>query len=108
MIERSAIVDGIRRTALYSADAGGPDGFGDYRYSLRIEWQRDLLAQDRGLAQFCLLNPSTANHLGNDPTVTRCCGYARRWGYRGCIVTNISAWRATDPLDMVAAPFPIG
>ncbi len=44
-----------------------------------------------------MLNPSTADHVHDDPTIRRCMGFARAWGYGGIAVVNLYAWRATDP-----------
>ena len=52
---------------------------------------------------FCMLNPSTADANIDDPTITRCCGFARREGAGGIIVVNLSPWRATDPRDLERA-----
>lgn len=54
------------------------------------------------------LNPSTADETANDPTIRRCIGFARDWGYGGLLMTNIFAFRATDPRVMKAHPEPIG
>lgn len=55
-----------------------------------------------------MLNPSTADETANDPTVARCIKTSQKWGYGGCVVTNIFAIRATDPEDMKRAKDPIG
>ena len=55
-----------------------------------------------------MLNPSTASALRNDPTVERCERRARSWGYGGFRVTNLFAWRATDPRNLKATPDPVG
>jgi hypothetical protein len=55
-----------------------------------------------------MLNPSTADEVQNDPTVERCERRARHLGFGSFRVTNIFAWRATDPRDMKAALDPIG
>lgn len=54
------------------------------------------------------LNPSTADEVKNDPTVTRCINYVKQWGYDGLIMTNIFAFRATDPTCMKEASEPVG
>lgn len=54
------------------------------------------------------LNPSTADEVNDDPTVRRCIGYARAWGYNSLIMANIFAFRATFPRDMKAAADPVG
>ena len=54
------------------------------------------------------LNPSTADETKDDPTIRRCQGFARDWGYGGLYMANIFAFRATLPKDMKAAPDPIG
>ncbi len=57
---------------------------------------------------FIGLNPSTADERILDPTVRRCIDYAKRWGYGALCMTNIFAWRDTDPQDMMKAEEPIG
>jgi hypothetical protein len=54
------------------------------------------------------LNPSTADETNDDPTVRRCIGYARSWGFGGLLMTNLFAFRATDPRDLKRAPDPSG
>ena len=57
---------------------------------------------------FVMLNPSTATEVANDPTVERCERRARALGYGAMRVTNIFAFRATDPKVMRAHPEPVG
>ena len=57
---------------------------------------------------FLMLNPSTATESQNDPTVERCERRARALGFGSFCVTNIFAWRDTDPALMRAATDPIG
>lgn len=74
-----------------------------YRYRLQKRWDDELPS-----INFIMLNPSTADEIVSDPTVTRCENRAREWGYGGLIVTNIFAFRATDPKDMKAQDDPVG
>ena len=74
-----------------------------YRYSLTRVWNGG-----GSRVTFVMLNPSTATEIQNDPTVERCERRARALGYGAFCVTNIFAWRATDPRDMRAAPEPVG
>ena len=62
----------------------------------------------RPVANFIMLNPSTADETVLDPTCTRARDYARRWGLGALLVTNVFAWRATDPQELKAAPDPVG
>lgn len=57
---------------------------------------------------FVGLNPSTADETQDDPTIRRCIAFAKAWGYAGLCMTNLFAFRATDPKDMRAAAEPIG
>lgn len=54
------------------------------------------------------LNPSTADELYNDPTVTRCISLAKRDGYDGLIMLNLFGYRSPYPEDMRASPDPVG
>lgn len=74
-----------------------------YRYSLTRVWDA---AGRRAL--FVMLNPSTATEVQNDPTVERCERRARALGFGAFQVTNIFAWRDTDPRKMRAATEPVG
>ena len=76
---------------------------GNYRYRLSRRWS------DAGsLINFIMLNPSKADEFRNDPTVERCERRARHLGFAAFCVTNIFAWRATDPKDMRRASHPDG
>ncbi|WP_108260829.1 DUF1643 domain-containing protein [Mangrovicoccus ximenensis] len=74
-----------------------------YRYTLTRVW--DPAGQK---VTFVMLNPSTATEVQNDPTVERCERRARTLGYGAFRVTNIFAWRDTDPKAMRAAAEPVG
>jgi hypothetical protein len=74
-----------------------------WRYLLWRRWDAS-----RPVANFLMLNPSTADEFKLDPSCTRARLYAERWGYGALIVTNLFAWRATDPREMKAAPAPVG
>lgn len=87
------------------SDARGAvfDPHGVYRYRLWRTWDTALPA-----AAFILLNPSTADASHDDPTLRRCLGFARAWGYGGVEVVNLFAWAATDPAALRTCPDPIG
>ena len=74
-----------------------------YRYSLTRIW--DKMGKR---VHFVMLNPSTATEVQNDPTVERCERRARALGFGSFTVTNIFAWRDTDPKLMKTASDPIG
>lgn len=76
---------------------------GRYRYTLRRRW---LLGE--GSMLWILLNPSTATATVDDPTIRRCIGYSKLWGFREMLLLNIFAFRATDPKAMRAAEDPVG
>jgi hypothetical protein len=79
------------------------DPTGAYRYSLTREWDAALPR-----VCFCMLNPSTADALRDDPTIRRCIGFARSWGYGSLEVINLFAYRATSPGELRAADDPVG
>ena len=73
-----------------------------YRYVLSRRWG------DGPAAMFIGLNPSTADETADDPTIRRCVAYAKAWGYGALCMTNLFAYRATQPTDMLAQEDPIG
>jgi hypothetical protein len=75
-----------------------------YRYTL---W-REVNPNGEGYVQWIALNPSTADETKDDPTVRRMQGFSRDWGARYCLVTNVFAFRATNPRDMKAQHDPWG
>ena len=74
---------------------------GKYRYSLSR-------GEPEKIVCFVMLNPSTADHQQDDPTIRRCLGYMRDWGYTGLRVLNIYAYRATDPSELTKVSDPHG
>jgi hypothetical protein len=60
------------------------------------------------VANFLMLNPSTADELKLDPTCARARAYAEAWGYGALIVTNIFGWRSTDPKALKRVKDPVG
>lgn len=96
MITRSHTKGDAPSTAVYSDCER-------YRYSLTRVWDAH-----GGRVLFIMLNPSTATEVQNDPTVERCERRARALGFGAFRVTNIFAWRDTDPRAMRAAADPVG
>lgn len=79
------------------------DGTGKYRYSLVREWNTDL---PRVL--FVMLNGSTADAENDDPTLRRCIGFAKSWGYGSLEVVNLFGYRTTLPSELKQADDPVG
>lgn len=75
----------------------------EYRYSLWRLWD-----SSKPTVTFCGLNPSTADETVDDPTIRRCIGYARDWGFGQLIMVNAYAYRSTDPKGLWATMNPIG
>jgi hypothetical protein len=91
-------------TVLDNAGAGATfDRRRRYRYRLWREWE-----PSRPRVLWIMLNPSTADEATLDPTIRRCVGFAKAWGFGGIDVVNLFAWRATDPRLLRAAKDPIG
>ena len=96
MISRDFQKGDAQSTAVYSDCE-------QYRYLLTRTW--DPAGRK---ALFIMLNPSTATEVQNDPTVERCERRARTLGFGAFRVTNIFAYRATDPKVMRAVADPVG
>jgi hypothetical protein len=87
----------MRDTADISSD-------GIYRYTLTRDLHTECdLFESRaraGAVAFCMLNPSTADAERDDPTIRRCIGFGRAWGFGQLLIVNCYAYRATDPTDL--------
>jgi len=81
------MADGMMRSAVISED-------GLYRYRLDRWWG------DGPRVVWVMLNPSTADADVDDPTIRRVMRFSKDWGYDGCTVVNVYAWRATKPSDL--------
>lgn len=74
-----------------------------YRYALWREWEHGA-----GTVLFIGLNPSTADHRRDDPTIRRCIGFARAWGFQRLAVANLFAYRTPHPAILRQAAAPLG
>lgn len=90
------LFDDLQKGAIFS-------GCGEYRYQLWRIWD-----DSKPKVMFIMLNPSTADSEQDDPTIRRCIGFARSWGYGGFYVANLFAYRATDPWELVEVNNPCG
>lgn len=81
---------------------------GTYRYELWRELGSLLESDGKGTCLFIMLNPSTADTTLNDPTISRCIKFARRWGYSFLAVGNLYAFRSSDPSVLRKATDPVG
>ena len=84
-----------------------------YRYTLWREFETSFLfdggnKMKDGYVMFIGLNPSTADETKDDPTIRRCIGYAKSWGYGALCMTNLFAWRETDSSKLRLVENPVG
>lgn len=75
----------------------------NYRYNLWRIW-----GPSQKRVMFIGLNPSTADESVDDRTIRRCIAFSKFWGYDGLFMTNLFAYRATKPKDMLRAIEPVG
>lgn len=87
----------LKRQTIFSKDR-------KYRYTLWREW--DMFNND--FVVFIGLNPSTADETKNDPTIRRCIGFAKRWGYGALCMLNLFAFRMVNPNEMKKYEYPVG
>ena len=76
---------------------------GAYRYRLWREWDCSLPT-----LAFLMLNPSTADHLRDDPTIMRCMSRAVAGKYGRLEVANLFPLRATNPDELLTHADPLG
>ena len=74
-----------------------------YRYGLWRIWD-----DDKPMAMFIGLNPSTADETNDDPTMRRCISLSQSWGYGGLCMANLFACRSTDPEQLKTVDDPVG
>lgn len=83
---------------------------GSYRY--RLDRHRDNgLLEPEGTMVFIMLNPSVADDQREDPTLTRCLGFAQREGFQRLVVVNLYAYVTPYPAvlaDVVEAGRAVG
>lgn len=81
-----------------------------YRYTLWRIWDdlRFKAEPSRSYLMVIGLNPSTADDTQDDPTIRRCIDFGKRWGFAALLMTNLFAFRATDPADMKKEQHPVG
>lgn len=90
---------------LFGNTAGAAfDQDGKYRYDL----YRMLQADNDSTVLFVMLNPSTADHVILDPTVTRCKNFAILWGFGSFHVANMFALVSSNPKALETAEDPVG
>jgi hypothetical protein len=88
----------VHRSAILSDEAPPV-----YRSDLTRTWDDAL-----PVMVWVMLNPSTADHEIDDPTILACMDFARRNGCGGIVVVNLFAVRSPHPKVMKAHAAPIG
>jgi hypothetical protein len=93
------LIDGLFEpsdTATFSTDRV-------YRYHLGRSWSPGGKRMN-----FVMLNPSTADAFNDDATIRRCVGFSAAGKFGSLVVTNLFAFRSTDPRGLRQAEDPIG
>lgn len=80
-----------------------PDPPKKYRYVLWRIWD-----EKKPRLLFIGLNPSVADAVRDDRTITRCIDYARRWGYGSLYMVNLFALRSTNCDALYTEKDPVG
>ncbi len=79
-----------------------------YRYTLEHVIDPVLHTSAPRRIMWIGLNPSTADEQQLDPTLRRIRRFSADWGYTAFVMTNLFAFRATDPRVMKRAADPVG
>lgn len=74
-----------------------------HRYHIWRVWDHS-----KPLLGGCFLNPSKADHMRSDPTITRWIRRAKDMGFGGILNCNAFALRSTDPKALYSAVDPVG
>jgi len=78
---------------------------GNYRYLLTRSITQDLPPPS---VTFIMLNPAQANAECNDQTISKCIGFATRFGYKTLYVINLYAYCTSYQDELYAASEPNG
>lgn len=91
-------------------NAGGPPVINNAELSPCRRYRYSLIRRfaPGPYAMFIGLNPSTADETADDPTIRRCVAFAKSWGFGALVMTNLFAFRATDPRAIRAVADPVG
>lgn len=90
---------------------------GLYRHLLWREWDgvakapnKHWLSDDAGklysipkTVLWIMLNPSTGDHMDDDPTIRRCIDFTKLWGYDRLEIVNLFSYRVSDPRELMQA-----
>ena len=74
----------------------------------RYVWTKQITEGNNRICLFVMLNPSTADEYGPDPTIAKCIKFAHKWNCGILVVVNLFALRSTDPKHLKQAANPIG
>jgi hypothetical protein len=69
----------------------------------RYRWwlYRELVSAGKArLIIWVMMNPSTADHSKNDPTINKVMSYSKSWGFTDLLVLNIYAIRSTQQANI--------
>lgn len=90
-----------------SADFGAHDG---RRHRVRLARSWAPLATKPGPIVWLMCNPSDADGDHDDMTITKCRGFAERWGYSAMVIHNRYTLVATNAVELgqaLAAGYPV-
>ncbi|HEY9777359.1 MAG TPA: DUF1643 domain-containing protein [Planktothrix sp.] len=74
-----------------------------YRYALWRQWDSTLPC-----VAFIMLNPSQADAVKNDQTISNCIAFAMHLGFGAMEVVNLFAYRTSDPRELRQVLDPVG
>jgi hypothetical protein len=74
----------------------------------RYELGRSFVEAPNNPAIFCMLNPSTADSMIDDPTIRRCIQFAKDNGHDSLKVVNLYAFRSPTPKSLWLTDDPVG